>query len=382
MPSGTETHSILPARPADSQAGYAVSHSPYQAITPRPTLAPLEQAFQSFLSEIHWSLLTGVILVSLLILGMAADWLISAAVSLSERSRIPKVVIGATIVSLGTTTPEVAVSVLAAVRGQSSLALGNAVGSIICNTGLILGLSCLLDPPRIARKIVMRQNAIQLAAVILLVLACFPWPSAGDAFTGGGRVTQWVAFAFLLALAGYVWQSVRWGRERDPVSGDGEESETNSTGVIVARLVGSVALVVVSARILLPAVTESALRLEVPESVIAATLVAFGTSLPELVVAVTAALRGHGELALGNVIGANILNVLFVVGAAGAVTRGGLSADPMFFIVLFPAMLLLMLILRIGLHPGQDRLSRSHGVVMLVIYVAYTVVSYILDGGG
>ena len=340
----------------------------------------MEQAFQSFLSETHWSLLTGVILVSLLILGKAADWLISAAVSLSERSRIPKVVIGATIVSLGTTTPEVAVSVLAAVRGQSSLALGNAVGSIICNTGLILGLSCMLDPPRIARKIVMRQNAIQLAAVILLVLACFPWPSAGDAFTDGGRVTRFVAVAFLLALAGYVWQSVRWARERNPVSGEGQESETDSIGVIVARLVGSVALVVVSARILLPAVTESAVRLEVPESVIAATLVAFGTSLPELVVATTAAVRGHGELALGNVIGANILNVLFVVGAAGAVTRGGLSADPMFFILLFPTMLLLMLTLRIGLLPGQDRLGRSYGVVMLAIYVVYTVVSYILDG--
>ena len=342
----------------------------------------MEQAFQSFLSEIHWSLLTGVILGSLLILGKAADWLISAAVSLSERSRIPKVVIGATIVSLGTTTPEVAVSVLAAVRGQSSLALGNAVGSIICNTGLILGLSCLLDPPRIARKIVMRQNAIQLAAVILLVLACFPWPSAGDAFTDGGRVTRFVAFAFLLALAGYVWQSVHWARERNPVSGEGEESETDSTGAIVARLVGSVALVVVSARILLPAVTESAVRLEVPESVIAATLVAFGTSLPELVVATTAAVRGHGELALGNVIGANILNVLFVVGAAGAVTRGGLSADPMFFILLFPTMLLLMGTLRIGLLPGQDRLGRPYGVVMLVIYVVYTVISYILDSGG
>ena len=269
------------------------------------------------MSEIHWSLLAGFILGSLLILGKAADWLISAAVSLSQRSNIPEVVIGATIVSLGTTTPEVAVSVLAAFRGQSGLALGNAVGSIICNTGLILGLACILDPPRINRKIVMRQNAIQLAAVILLVLACIPWPSAGDALTGGGRVTQFVAVAFLLALAGYVWQSIRWSRERNPAASEGQESETDSTGVIAAKLVGAIALVVVSALILLPAVTESAIRLQIPESVIAATLVAFGTSLPELVIAVTAALRSHGELAVGNVIGANILNVLFVVGASG-----------------------------------------------------------------
>ena len=341
----------------------------------------MEQAFQSLLSEIHWSLLAGVILCSLLILGKAADWLISAAVSLSQRSNIPEVVIGATIVSLGTTTPEVAVSVLAAFRGQSGLALGNAVGSIICNTGLILGLTCILDPPRINRKIVMRQNAIQLAAVILLVLACIPWPSAGDALTGGGRVTQFVAVAFLLALAGYVWQSIRWARERNPATSEGQESETDSTGVIAAKLVGAIALVVVSALILLPAVTESAVRLQIPESVIAATLVAFGTSLPELVIAVTAALRSHGELAVGNVIGANILNVLFVVGASGAVTRGGLIADPHFFTLLFPTMLLLLLTLRIGLLPGRERLSRSQGVVMLAMYALYTVVSYSLGGG-
>ena len=182
----------------------------------------MEQIFQSLLSEIHWTLLAAVILGSLLILGKAADWLISAAVSLSQRSNIPKVVIGATIVSLGTTTPEVAVSVLAAIRGQSGLALGNAVGSIICNTGLILGLSCVLDPPRVHRKIVMRQNAIQLAAAILLVLACLPWPSVGEAFSQGGRVTQFVAVSFLLALAGYVWQSIHWGpRERSLAGRDG-----------------------------------------------------------------------------------------------------------------------------------------------------------------
>ncbi len=325
-------------------------------------------------------MLAGVILGSLLILGKAADWLISAAVSLSQRFNIPEVVVGGTIVSLGTTTPEVAVSVLAAIRGQSGLALGNAVGSIICNTGLILGLACILDPPRINRKIVMRQNAIQLAAVILLILACIPWPSAGDALTGGGRVTRFVAVAFLLALAGYVWQSIRWARERNPASG--EESKTDSSRVIAAQLVGAIALVVVSARILLPAVTESAVRLQVPESVIAATLVAFGTSLPELVVAVTAALRSHGELAVGNVIGANILNVLFVVGASGAVTRGGLIADPHFFTLLFPTMLLLLLTLRIGLLPGRERLSRSHGAVLLAIYLVFTVVSYVLEAGG
>ncbi len=259
--------------------------------------------------------------------------------------------------------------------------MGNAVGSIICNIGLILGLSCILDPPRLNRKIVTRQNSIQSAAVILLVLTSLPWPSAGDAFSLGGRVSQFAAVAFLLALAGYVWQSVRWAREREPSKGGLDGTETASIGAIAAQLGGALLLVVISARILLPSVTESAIRLHVPESVIAATLVAFGTSLPELVIAATAAFRGHGELAVGNVIGANILNVLFVVGASGAITRGGLMAEPHFFIILFPTMLLLLLILRIGIRPGRETLSRSHGTVMLTIYAVYTIVSYALAGG-
>ena len=117
------------------------------------------------------------------------------------------------------------------------------------------------------------------------------------------------------------------------------------------------------------------------KGVIAATLVAFGTSLPELVIAATAAVRGHGELAVGNVIGANILNVFFVVGASGAITPGGLIAGPNFFVILFPTMFLLLLTLRIGLFTGKERLSRSHGVVMLAIYGVYTFVSYALGGG-
>jgi len=340
----------------------------------------MEQVFQSFLSEGHWSVLVSVFLGSLLILGKAADWLISAAVDLSQRSNIPKVMIGATIVSLGTTMPEVAISVSAAIRGQAGLALGNAVGSIICNIGLILGFACLLDPPRLDHKIVNRQNTIQLVAGILLVLSCLPWPSAENAFSHGGRVSQFIAIAFLLALATYIWQSVRWTRERAVATGKADTAEKASLWRISIKLTGAVALVVVAARILLPTVTEAAVRLGVSEIVIAATLVAFGTSLPELVVATTAALRGHGELAVGNVIGANILNVLFVVGAAGAVTPTGLIATPHFFLVLFPTMLLLLLTLKIGISNSVDNLSRPYGVVMLTIYVLYTIINYTMVG--
>ena len=344
----------------------------------------MEEALHHFVSELHGGLLALVILVSLAVLGKAADWLVGEAVALSERSGIPTVVIGATIVSLGTTAPEAAVSVFAALQGSPGLALGNAVGSIICDTGLILGLACILAPLRLDRAIVNRQGWIQLGAAAALVVACFPFSNAGQVFVEGGRLPQWVGFAFLVALAVYMVLSIRWARRG--VATAAEEGEADGEGgslaLVVLKLVGSLALVVLAAQVLIPAVREAATRLEIPESIIAATLVAFGTSLPELVTAVTAARRGHGELAVGNVVGADILNVLFVAGASAAVTPAGLMAGGHFFLVLFPAMLFILLTFRIGIFVSGDSLRKPFGFVLLAAYGVYMVVSYLVPGDG
>ena len=138
------------------------------------------------------------------------------------------------------------------------------------------------------------------------------------------------------------------------------------------------AFVVISAHVVIPGVTEAALRVSVPESVIAATLVAFGTSLPELVTAITAARRGQGELAVGNVIGADILNVLFVAGTAAAVTPAGLHAGGNFFTVLFPAMLFILVVFRVGVFASRDVLKRGFGYVLLAAYCIYIVAGYYL----
>ena len=327
-----------------------------------------------------WSVLLGSIALSLAVIGKAADWLVEEAVALSERSGIPKSVIGATVVSLGTTTPEMAVSVLAALKGSPGLALGNAVGSIICDTGLILGIACLIAPLPLHPSIINRQSRMQIWAGFLLVAACWPWTAPGEAFTGGGYLPQWMGFVFLALLVGYLWQSVRWARiERDGVHLEELEVDVAaSTAWIAAKLVVAIALVIASSYVLIPCVREAAVRLNVPEGIIAATLVAFGTSLPELVTAVTAARHGHGDLAVGNIIGADILNVLFVSGAAAAVTRQGLHATPDFFRVLFPAMLVVLVVLRVGILRSGDRLKWPFGVVLVVIYIVATLASYLV----
>lgn len=317
----------------------------------------------------------------LTVLAKAADWLVEEAVALSERSGMSKAVIGATIVSLGTTTPEAAVSVLAALQGSSGLALGNAVGSIICDTGLILGIACLIAPLPLHPSLVTRQARVQLAAGFLLVAMCWPWTAPLLAFSEGGTLYQPVGFVFLVLLAAYMWQSVRWARtDRDRI--DLKELEVDvaaSTSWIVSKLVVAIALVVLSSHLLIPCVREAASRLNVPESIIAATLVAFGTSLPELVTAVTAARHGHGDLAVGNVVGADVLNVLFVSGAAAAVTGGGLEAPSQFFRVLFPTMLFVLVVFRIGMLRSGRHLNRRFGVILIASYVVATVASYWVD---
>ena len=344
----------------------------------------MEEALQHFFSELHPVLLAAVIAFSLVVLAKAADWLVDEAVALSERSGLPKTVIGATVVSLGTTTPEVAVSVLAAISGRPGLALGNAVGSVICDTGLILGLACLIAPLRLDPRVVSHQGWIQLAAGFAIVAACFPWSQPESAFTMGGQLSQVMGFVFVFCLGVYLWVSVRWAQKGIGLDGvEGHEEDIHDPlPLVIVKLIAAVALVVVAAQVLIPAVTAAALRMNVPESIIAATMVAFGTSLPELVTAISAARRGHGELAVGNVIGADILNVLFVAGTAAAVTPSGLQASPYFFQMLFPVMLFILVVFRVGVVFSGEYMRKPFGFILLATYGFYTVMSFVFRGSG
>jgi cation:H+ antiporter len=338
----------------------------------------MEDWIEHIMTSLHGGVLFFLIALMLYVLGKGADLLIDEAVVLSEHWGVPKVLIGATIVSLGTTTPEAAVSVLAAVQGSADLALGNAVGSILCDTGLILGIAALIAPLPLDRAIVNRQGWVQLGSGILLVVACLPFTALGTTLSTGGRLPQMAGLGFLGLLVIYLWLSIRWTRVGPASSlSDGTETEdTGSTWVGLVKLIAGIGIVVGSSWILIPAVREAAVRLHIPESIIAATLVAFGTSLPELVTAVTAARRGHGELAVGNVVGADILNVLFVAGAAAAVTAGGLPAASYFFRLLFPAMLVVLVVFRCGIFLSGSTLKRPFGVILIGMYIAVTVLSY------
>ncbi|MGD8703648.1 MAG: sodium:calcium antiporter, partial [Desulfosarcina sp.] len=225
----------------------------------------------------------------IVVLGKGADLLVDEAVGLAARWHVPPLLIGATVVSLGTTLPEAAVSVVAAMKGKPEIALGNAVGSVICDTGLILGVATLMSPLPLKRRIVNRQGWVQFAAGCLLIVSCIPFFSLHEMTTMGGMLPRFMGVFFLMLLVMYLWFSIRW-TQTEPVAKDRatEAPDETSTGLrCLLKLMLSIGLVVAASHLLIPVVSTTALRLSIPQGIVSATLVAFGTSLPELVTAIT-----------------------------------------------------------------------------------------------
>ncbi len=329
----------------------------------------MEEFIIAFITNLPVLVLFVIILVLLYVLGKGADLLVNEAVTLSAKWGVPKVLIGATIVSLGTTLPEASVSVMAAFRGDPGLALGNAVGSIICDTGLIIGVAALISPLALNKRLVNRPGWLQFGAGILLVVI---------AVLAGSSIPQFAGFIFIALLAAYMIITVRWSRNsEEPDSENEENTETGGIVIVLIKLAAGVALIIISSKVLIPTVGITALRIGIPDSIIAATLVAFGTSLPELVTAISAAKNGHGDLAIGNVIGADILNVLFVVGASASVTKAGLPIPVYFFTMQFPVMIGILLTFRLITLFTREKVRRWHGMLLLLMYIGYTVFSYV-----
>jgi cation:H+ antiporter len=325
-------------------------------------------------------LLFAVIVLCILVLSKGADWMIDGVVQLSRRTGLPKIVIGATIVSLGTTMPEAVVSVMAAWMGDPGLALGNGVGSIIADSGLIFGLTCLLATVPVNRYILDRTGWVQVGAATLLVVVSVIILVATK---GNPVLYRGVGFFFLVLLGIYLYMTYVWAKKGGDMALEGEESDDSELVGIVKSwimLLGGLFMVVLGARILVPSASEIALRMGVPDDVIAATMVAFGTSVPELMTAVTSVRKGHPEITVGNVVGADVLNCLFVIGAACAARP--LAIPENFFLFHFPAMLIILYSFRFFIHKNRDgRFTKFQGAWLLGLYLIYVVLQYAMSIG-
>ena len=312
--------------------------------------------------------------VGLIFLIKGGDWFVDGATGIARRFRLPELLIGATVVSIGTTLPEVMVSTTSALSGHGEIAYGNAIGSVICNTSLIAAITVAIRPGRVDPKSLRLPVAFFFAAAALY---------AGIAYTTG--YFSQIAGFFLLALFVIYMIATVWQMKSQPAPASRGEpvQEDGSTLKDAVLLAAGAALIAVGANLLVDNGTLIAQALGVPESVIALTFVALGTSLPELVTAITSLIKGHGALSLGNIIGANLFNLVLVSGvsitlAPFAIPQGATIAGRNASLVMdLPVMLAVMLLLTVPAL-AKGRLYRLQGILLLVIYGAFCAVQFTL----
>lgn len=303
-------------------------------------------------------------ILGLVLICAGGDRLVDAAVAIAKKLNIPQIVVGATIVSLGTTLPEILVSTTAAFDGSAAIAAGNAFGSIICNTALIAGLSQSIRP---AEKVGAASIAWRSAFFFFVIGAMEIYGCIAGAYSRTSGVLLLVAFIVYACL------NVRLssGEEDEEDTGSGEDVSIPRQLLI---LVVCAALLYVGANLLVDNGILIAQALGVPERVIAVTFIALGTSLPELVTSLMSLVKGYGNVGLGNVIGANILNMLLVIGIPAAVQ--GIPLERQTLMVDIPLAIAVMAILLVPILV-RKKSSRVQGLVLLGIYIVYCIVSFL-----
>ena len=307
------------------------------------------------------------VLVGIALLFGGGEIFVQGAVTLSLIFGIPQLVIGLTVVSLGTSAPELFVTLSSVTQGFDSLAVSNVVGSNIFNVMVVLGSSALVMPLRVESRLVRRD------VPLLIAVSAAVWGMAS-----AGRVTWQAGLALLLALViNSVWE-IRTAREQPDDSGSAEpdiEENAASGGWILAvlRLIGGIGILTIGSRILVSGATAAATYLGVSEAVIGLTIVSAGTSMPELITSLVAALRGRTDLAIGNVVGSCLLNLLLVLGGGALAAAGrGLDVSPELIQEDFPVMLLTSLAC-LPIFWTKGRISRLEGGLLLGFYFLYVI---------
>ncbi len=308
------------------------------------------------------------IAVLLFLLGLAliikgGDWFLNGAVWIAEATGVPRFIIGATVVSLATTLPELTVSLTGVLQGEVDLAVGNAVGSVTANLGLILGISLVCIPSRVSRKQFEFKAFLMVCAAALLLVLC-----------RSGVLTLLPGLLLFVIFGLYLWSNLRDARsgmaENRPARGR-TVSRRQMTGKLALFALG-IAAIVIGSRLLIDYGSELALLMGVPSSIIGVTMVAVGTSLPELVTTLTAIAKKEASMSVGNIIGANVIDLTMILPACTAVSGGQLTIGGQTTALDLPVCLLLCC--AAVLPPLlMERFYRWQGVIMLGMYAGYVV---------
>ena len=298
-----------------------------------------------------------------LVLGFAllvkgADWFVDGASGFAAKLGIPQLVIGLTIVAMGTSMPEAAVSISAALRGNADITVGNIVGSNILNILIILGITAVIRTLKVAQSTIRYEIPFMIAVTLVLLWLGY----TGSEVTWVEGILLWILFIGYLAYLLFMAK-----KNRD------EEGQEQTKELSMVRLIGltilGVVMIVAGSNFAVEGASNIAAALGISERFIGLTIVAFGTSLPELVTSVSAARKGNADIAIGNIVGSNIFNILFIIGTTALIT-------PVIFVRSFVVDTLIAaacgLLLFVGVVKNRE-LKRPIGIVMLLCYVAYFV---------
>lgn len=307
------------------------------------------------------------------------DWFVDGSVGIAHRFNLPELLIGATVVSIGTTLPEVMVSSQAAMQGNAGISYGNAIGSIICNVSLIAAITLTVSPGPVNTKTLrIPAGFFTIAAALYLAIALT-----------AGRFERWQGFVFLAIFVVYMVVSTLHMKNHPEEAEPAEDEEVIEKAEeapfikdIILLVVGA-AVIAIGANLLVNNGTLIAQWLGVPDSVIGLTMIALGTSLPELITAITSLMKGHGALSLGNIIGANLFNIVLVSGAAIAISPFAIPSEKTIaginssFVVDLPVMVGVMAILCVPAFI-RGKLSRWQGILLLCIYATFTAYQFLI----
>ena len=311
-------------------------------------------------------------IVGLLFLIKGGDWFVDGATGIARRFHVPELLIGATVVSIGTTLPEVMVSTTSALTGHGEIAYGNAIGSVICNAALIAAITIAVRPGKVDPKTLKTPVLFFFAAAAIYCIAAY----------GFGKFTRPMGILMLTVFVAYMVVNVMQMKNSPTEVQTAEEELMPLPKTLILLVVGAVAIAI-GANLLVDNGTLIAQSLGVPESVIALTFVALGTSLPELVTAITSLIKGHSDLSVGNVVGANVFNLVLVSGVSVTLAPFTIPQSNTLFginsslVLDLPVMLLVMLIMTMPAL-AKGRMNRAQGIILLAIYAAFCVIQFVM----
>lgn len=306
------------------------------------------------------------LIVGFVLLVKGADVFVDGSSGIAKFLKIPSIVIGLTIVAFGTSAPEAAVSIIAGVNGSNDIAVGNVIGSNMFNLLGVLGISALISPVRVDVEIVKKQFPFMLAATGVLALAAF------DVFFGSAEtntISRGEAFILLIMMAIFLYSVVTFALSSRKESGASEEKEDKPLKLwkcILFTILG-LAGIIVGGQFVVDSASKIATSFGMSETLVGLTIVAVGTSLPELVTSIVAARKGESDIAIGNVVGSNVFNILFVLAASAAITPMNINAQGLCDLLILAAVSVLAYIFCFT----KKTINRVEGGILVAMYAGY-----------